>query len=181
MKGIELKKFQEIVPGHGDSRTFQAEIWIDGKKAGTVGNNGWGGPNEYHFWTKEGRDKEAETKFHCRVKAAVQELKDNDTVWIDDSGDPDWFIEYLIEKMQMNKKLLRLKKRNDKKGFALTLHCAKGKKFENLGGLGKIFTGWDQEWTVGLRLKIASSEAINEAVDKYKKKENPDLCEVVGE
>ena len=48
MSAYTIKAYKEI-SGHGDSPTFSAKICKNGKAIIHAGNNGWGGPNEYHF------------------------------------------------------------------------------------------------------------------------------------
>jgi hypothetical protein len=43
---IELKKLR-FVPGHDDSHSYRAEIYINGERAFTAENDGWGGPDNY--------------------------------------------------------------------------------------------------------------------------------------
>lgn len=52
MDRYEVRKYREI-DGHGDSRTFSAEIWRDGHPLLVVMNNGWGGFNDYSAPTPE--------------------------------------------------------------------------------------------------------------------------------
>jgi len=47
MDRYSLRKYKEI-DGHGDSRTFSAEILKNGRPIIHVSNNGWGGCNEYY-------------------------------------------------------------------------------------------------------------------------------------
>lgn len=61
---IELKNYR---PAHQLSRettAFTASIWIDGKRAGTVSNDGHGGCNLYHF-----DDRTLEQEFHDYCKS----------------------------------------------------------------------------------------------------------------
>jgi len=80
-----IKKYQEI-EGHGDSPTFSATICLNGKPVIRAGNNGWGGPNEYH--TLNGVDREVEKQFYADVKSWMALFGDESTydigdMWID--------------------------------------------------------------------------------------------------
>lgn len=44
---IEVRKIK-FHPGHDDSHSYTAEIYIDGAKAFHASNDGWGGPDIYH-------------------------------------------------------------------------------------------------------------------------------------
>jgi hypothetical protein len=107
IKGIEIKKFKELKHGHGDSRTFEAEIHMDGMVVGFVSNNGWGGCNEYHFDSKEKREV-----FNSRVKEYGQENKL--TFEVEDD---------IIEELILGIEKEKVKKQNIRKGFPVTLVC----------------------------------------------------------
>lgn len=57
MEEYSIKAYKEI-QGHGDSRTFEAKIYKNGKAVLHVSNNGWGGPNNYHPVGKSAELKE---------------------------------------------------------------------------------------------------------------------------
>lgn len=44
---IEVKNIR-MVPGHDDSHSYNAVIYINGVKAFNASNDGWGGPDMYH-------------------------------------------------------------------------------------------------------------------------------------
>jgi len=50
---IELKNIKHSEFASAETNCFEASVWIDGKRAGTVKNDGQGGPNMYHPWTLE--------------------------------------------------------------------------------------------------------------------------------
>jgi len=54
-----LKNVKFLENGHGDTPTFTADLYIDGKKAALVRNDGWGGESEYVTY---GCNKEASAK-----------------------------------------------------------------------------------------------------------------------
>lgn len=60
---IELKKVKIIKSMSRETTCFQADLWIDGKKAADIHNDGHGGCNFYHF-----QDKDLEQRFfaHCK-------------------------------------------------------------------------------------------------------------------
>ena len=47
---IELKKIKYAAFASEETSCFTAEIWIDGKKEGTVSNDGHGGSDNLHPW-----------------------------------------------------------------------------------------------------------------------------------
>jgi len=47
---IELKNVKHSEFASRETDCFQASVYIDGKKAGTVGNDGQGGCNHYNPW-----------------------------------------------------------------------------------------------------------------------------------
>lgn len=56
---IELKKLR-FVPGHDDSHSYRAEIYINGERAFAAENDGWGGPDNYRpFPSYKGPSEEA--------------------------------------------------------------------------------------------------------------------------
>ena len=156
LKGIELKKFREI-EGHGDSRTFEADIWMDGKKIGHTGNNGWGGPNEYHFWDGEKRNDKAEKEF---LKRAKEYLTENKKMFPED---PDMFVEDLIEHREFDK----IKRKNEKAGYPFTVLCKKkGSYIKEMD-----YTTYGEQWFVGFRSK--------EDIESYLKKEKVEAYQVL--
>jgi len=50
---IELKSIKHFPSMSQDSEAFNATIYVDGKKVGTVMDNGWGGQMEYSFISNE--------------------------------------------------------------------------------------------------------------------------------
>lgn len=149
IKGIELKKFKEI-DGHGDSRTFSADIYMDGKSVGSVNNSGWGGPNEYHY-----RNEEVEKKFIKKVKEWAKENKE----FVSDLDPEDSLVEELINFRWLEKQ----KKKNLKKGFSITVSCKRDRKH-----IGK-FSYWSDEWVIGLRNMDQLKPYIKkEKVEEYK-------------
>lgn len=150
IKGIEIKNFKELKHGHGDSRTFEAAIYIDGKKAGFVSNNGWGGSDEYHFISPDLNDE-----FTRRVNDWATE--NNKTFEPEDA-----LIEELIYGIEKEK----FKKKTEKKGFRVALVCRKDK--EMIGN--QEF--WQKEWMVALRNPSD--------VDAYVKKEGIESYEVIS-
>lgn len=52
---IELKKITYSARLSEETQAFAADVWIDGKRAGEVSNDGQGGPNRYHPWDIEQR------------------------------------------------------------------------------------------------------------------------------
>lgn len=61
---VELKNIR-MYRGHGDSHSYEASIYIDGKRVGSSSNDGWGGPDLIHI------DDEAVNK---RLQAYVKTL-----------------------------------------------------------------------------------------------------------
>jgi len=131
IKGIIIKGFKDI-EGHGDSRTFQANIYMDSKKVGVVMNNGWGGCHEYHFKTKE-----FEKDFFARSNTWGYETNNEF-----ESSDA------LIEELVIDIENQKNKKKNNKAGFPISIWCKKGKETLSDG-----FTWYKKEWVVGLKHK----------------------------
>jgi len=52
---IELKKITYSARLSEETSAFAADIWIDGRRAGEVRNDGQGGSNRYHPWEIEGQ------------------------------------------------------------------------------------------------------------------------------
>jgi len=48
---IELKNVKHALFASQETECFEASIYIDGKRVGTVSNDGHGGCNDYHPWT----------------------------------------------------------------------------------------------------------------------------------
>ena len=55
---VELKKIKVSKMMSKETTAFEADLWIDGKKAASIHNNGSGGSNSYYF-----EDKATEQKF----------------------------------------------------------------------------------------------------------------------
>ena len=147
IKGISIKGFKELKHGHGDSRTFEANIYIDTKRVGHTSNDGWGGESEYHF--KNGK---AEDDFYRRVDEWVREAPN-------DSRDADILIEELILKKEEE----AVKKQHIKAGYPVTILCRKGK--QKVGD----YEYWNEEWYVGLRSEHGIASYVKrEKIDEYK-------------
>jgi len=147
IKGIEIKRFKELKNGHGDSRTFEAFIYMDGKKIGHTSNNGWGGCNEYWFIPRESGEE-----FYRRSK-----------VWGEETGhtfeSSDSLIEELIELMSEEK----AQKAFAKKGFPVTLVCFKNK--ETIG----TSSWWGEKWAVGFKKESQIAGYIHKEKVEYHK------------
>ena len=65
---------------------FDASVYADGKRAGTVCNRGCGGPNEYH-WTDEA------------LGAAIEEWAENEVILAEDPTDPEKMMLVTFEKL----------------------------------------------------------------------------------
>lgn len=147
INGIELKKFKEI-EGHGDSRTFSAQVWIDGVNAGMVMNDGRGGCNDYQFYNH----KDLYKVFMDRCKLWG---KENSVTFEPE----DAFVEELIATIEYEK----VAKTNLKKGFMISILCRKDKEIV----YGNTF--WNKEWIVGLKSKDQIEDYIKkDKVEEWK-------------
>lgn len=146
IKGISVKGFKELKHGHGDTRSFEANIYMDAKRVGRTTNDGWGGPNEYHFENGKNEDD-----FYRRVDEWVSEASN-------DTRDADILIEELILKKEEE----AIKKQNTKAGYPITILCRKGK--QKLGN----YEYWNEEWYIGLQSeRDIASYVKHEKVDEY--------------
>jgi hypothetical protein len=101
---IELKSLKTLT---GDETVcFEAWIYIDGKKAAWVSNDGHGGCNLYRFM-----DRELEKKFHEFCAAQMSDAFEA----------ADCYLEQLMLAMQDEKTIKRRAKANAKKGFPFTM------------------------------------------------------------
>ena len=78
-------KGRKDIEGHGDSPTFSAKICLSGKPVMHVGNNGWGGGNEYH--PLKGFDYSVFDQFIADVRAWVglfgdETMHEPDDFWV---------------------------------------------------------------------------------------------------
>jgi uncharacterized Fe-S cluster protein YjdI len=79
-----VSSYKEI-PAHGDSRTFTANITLNGKKVISVGNSGWGGQNSYH------RSSDG----HVSAPVITQFIEETKQWWGDHGGEAAFEIEDL--------------------------------------------------------------------------------------
>ena len=92
MSAYTVKGFKEI-RGHGDSRTFFAKIYKDGKAILSVENDGWGGNNlyhnlkkgEHHFKSKEMDEFLAATKEWAKAATGIEhgEYSETEDLWLE--------------------------------------------------------------------------------------------------
>lgn len=95
---VELKRFKEA--GGDETRRFEALIYIDGKKAAQVSNDGCGGPNHYYWMDGEGyMPGPLGKQFHEFCKAQPHEFE---------FEVEDQYLDGLIEEMLNKKRLKRI-------------------------------------------------------------------------
>lgn len=102
---IELKKVRSI--RGDDGPCFEAEIWIDGRKAAWVNNSGNGGPNLYRF-----TDRELEKKFIEFTRASAPEIE---------FEAEDTYIDNLMLEIEDLKVIKRKAKAFGKKGYPFVM------------------------------------------------------------
>ena len=131
---IELKNYKPCHNLSRETNAFTASIYIDGKRVGTVENNGGGGCHDYGF-----TDRKVEQNFfdHCNGLPPEEPTAD-DPQWIKDHGpmkmNPDMVIDNLLTvlsdakwmKTQLRTKVL-VKMKDSKKGEYLVYKCPKVK------------------------------------------------------
>lgn len=64
---IELKSIQHYERMSEETNCFTANLYIDGKLAGTAENRGYGGNTDYHATTPEGKDLIAQAEEYCKT------------------------------------------------------------------------------------------------------------------
>lgn len=99
---IELKKFKSYPRLSEETTAFNAELWIDGKKAADVENDGKGGCNREGF-----TDRDLQKKFHDHCKS----LPPDKSEYGDLAMDSDLFISLLVAKMELQSQIDKWKKK----------------------------------------------------------------------
>ena len=88
---VELKKCKVYPRLSKETIAFNAEVWIDGKKAGDVENDGNGGNNRVYF-----ADRKLKDKFSAYCKSLPPDQSEYGPLDMDD----DLFISLLVEEEQ---------------------------------------------------------------------------------
>lgn len=131
---IELGSYKHSPSLSEETRAFTANIYIDGKKVGTVKNQGHGGPDQFRF-----DDRGVETAFFAYCKTQLYEVKTDDPDWMKDlHGTPksaECIIGEICDELDRKKRLKTLSRKavlfrlsGDSEDEFRTLRHRKGKK-----------------------------------------------------
>lgn len=102
---VELKKLKTYPRLSKETTAFNTELWIDGKKAADVENNGNGGPSRLRF-----NDPKVAVKFAAYVKSLPPHPSEHGYGPLEMSED--LFVSLLVEKAEFDNRLRRLAKSN---------------------------------------------------------------------
>ena len=167
---IELKKFTANTRFSEETLMFRAEVWANGKKAGTVENYGRGGSTFTHYFDRELGE---------RIRAFIKTLPPEASTWDDDgalcseSGKPpslidwteDYFFSSLAEKMLKAKGEARIQKWLIKQADAVRAKGFQPRKFTLKGPKGTSFV------VLGLKASCTAKDVqveIARLAEKYK-------------
>jgi hypothetical protein len=111
---VELKRLQVFSRMSQETTAFVADVWIDGKKAGTAENDGHGGSTCMRLFNPTFRQKLlafGATQVPEKYKAVTP-------------GD-EWVVDNLVEQFLAAKESVRIAKKTAKNDTALKATCAK--------------------------------------------------------
>jgi hypothetical protein len=153
---IELKAVKALQQASDETLCFEASVYLDGKKVGTVGNRGQGGPNFYHM----DRTDEARLADLCSRWISHR--------WGQKAIEPaDTVIALLVDDFEDRKVARRL----NRKGCRVVALFESGwSSWDEQSQMGSPLDGWFEErWIVGFSDEhLAREHAEAEKADQYR-------------
>jgi hypothetical protein len=131
---VKLKNLKNYPGLFDDAKAFEAELWIEGKKAADVQNDGTGKPNSVHFIDN---DLQAKFYFFCTVQPSADRPGTREV-------DPGHYISGLVEDALYNEWLAQQRKpicqKCGKVQDPAKVRCNCGEPFDHRGAFPEQYT-----------------------------------------
>jgi hypothetical protein len=132
---VQLKSIKHFPSMSDETEAFNAAIWMNGKKVGTVSNQGCGGPNDWHF-TDKGLEMELKKHIDQMPPESVTFCGETHEIKMD----MDQFFTNLLADYLKAKETARIEKWAQKeKSRLIAAGCAQAIQIEN--GLDILIVG----------------------------------------
>lgn len=130
-KGWQLKNVKTLAAMSQETECFEASLYVDGKRVGTVGNAGHGGPNQYRW---------LDPAFGPKAEQVGREY----------DPQPYGGLDVMVGDMLLDADLAKAARKNNKAGFPLTVFI-EADPYEAFPG----HTSYAKSLIVGLRSELA--------------------------